>query len=266
MERFNNLMDDMKFAVTLSLKNKGLFLPALLANIVFFVLGIILVIGIVAIATGSMIRLTAISSDGGFASGTNTALIVGLIIGGLILFLLMALMFLILDIGITGMVIGVTDGEKPSAQLFFSSVKSNLLPVFLTNLGLFFIYMFGFVLIIIPLILYMVTVGLLTGGWGMVLFSAAFQALIGYWVLIKVEDHRGGFESIGVNVRFGRRYFWLLVLIVYLQTSFAAFLPGLLGMLGAAFASLFIGYMVITFFKIVVLLSYRRYREALTDF
>lgn len=266
MERFNNLMDDMKFAVTLSLKNKGLFLPALIANIAFFILGIVLLISIVALATGSMIRLTASPFDGGFPSGTSIALITGLIIGGLVIFLLTALMFLILDIGVTGMVIGVTDGEKPSAQLFFSAVKSNLLPVVLTNLGLFFIYILGFILMIIPIILYMVTVGLLTGGWGMVLFSAAFQALIGYWVLIKVEDHRGGFESIGINVRFGRRYFWLLVLIVYLQTSFTAFLPGLLGMIGAVFASLFIGYMVLTFFKIVVLLSYRRYREALNDF
>ena len=91
MERFNNLMDDMKFAVTLSLKNKGLFLPALIANIVFFVLGIVLVIGIVAIATSSIIRLRTSSFDGGFASGPSIALIAGLIIGGLVIFLLMAL-------------------------------------------------------------------------------------------------------------------------------------------------------------------------------
>lgn len=263
MERFNNLMDDMKYAVNLSLQNKGLFLPALIANIIFFIFGILLVIVIVAIATGSLMTLN--SNPGiGFSPSSNIALIIGLGLGIFILFLLMSLMFLILDIGITGMVIGVTDGGKPTAKMFFGAVKTNLLPIIVTNIGLFFIYILGFILILIPLILYMVTVGLLTGGWGMVLFSAAFQAFIGYWVLIKMEDQRGGFESIGLNIRFARQYFWLLVLIVYLQMSFSAYLPSLLGILGAVFASLFISYMVMTFFKIIILVSYRRYRETLT--
>lgn len=261
MERFNHLMDDMKAALTLSLNNKGLFVPALIANVAFFVIGLVLIIAIVAIATGSIISFS--QPDPGFSSTPRLAMVIGLIIALLVIILLMSLMFLILDIGITGMVIGVTDGEPASGKLFFSAVKSNLLPIFLTNIGLFFISILAFILIALPLILYMVTVGLLTGGWGMVLFSSALQAFIGYWVLIKMEDHRGGFESIGINIRFGRHYFWLLVLIVYLQTSFSAYVPGLLGMLGAVFASLFISYIILTFFKIVVLLSYRRYRSTL---
>ncbi len=258
MDRFNILMDDTKEALNLSLENKGLFLPALIANIVVFVLGIFMVVFIIASIVGS---IGVLRNSAGI--GTKLAMVSGIIIAIIVVLLIFTIIFMALDIGITGLVIDVVDGNKPTAATFFHAIKSNLLPVLLTNLGLLVLYFLGFILLLIPLVIYLLTVGILTGGWGMIFLSCVMQTLLGYWVLIKMEDQRGGFESIGVNIKFGRKHFWLMVLIFYMQLSFAAYLPGLLGLLGAALASFFISYVVVTFYKIILLKTYRRYREDL---
>lgn len=257
MERFDHLMDDIKEALILSNGNKRLFLPALLANILIIVLGIVMVVFFVAAMIGTVSAVSDFSMN-----GPRWSMIFGMIIGIVLFLIVFSIVFMALDIGITGLVIGLVDGERPSSSLFFGAIKNNLFPVFLTNLGLTFIYFFGFLLLLIPLVLYMLTVGVLTGGWGMIFLSCMTQTLLGYWVLIKMEDHRGGFESVGVNIRFGKNHFWLMILIIYMQISFAAFIPGLFGLIGMALASFFISYVVTTFYKIVVLLTYRRYRES----
>lgn len=257
MEGFNNLMEDMKESLILSNQRKGIFLPALIANIAIFILGIIALVVIIASVTGTIVA--AINDFDNVVA--NVALISSIILGILILVLIFSILFIALDIGITGLVIGAVDGEKPTASLFFSAVKRHLIPVFFTKIGLGLIILISMILWIIPFVLYLVTVGLLSGGWGMIFLTCVLNALIGFWVLIKIEDHRGGFESIGVNIQFGRSHIWLLILIFYLQINLASFLPGLLGFLGAAIASLFISYMVTTYFKIVLLMTYRRYRK-----
>ena len=259
MERFNNLMDDLKDALTLSYKNKGLFLPALIANIVVLVLGIGAAIFFVVSIIG-----TVASFGNPSMSGPSWKLIATLIIVGIIFILIFSIIMMALDIGISGLVIGVVDGQSPSGNLFFSAIKEHLIPVFLTKFALMFIYSFAFLLLLIPIVLYTVTVGVLTGGWGMLFLTCALQTIIGYWVLIKVEDHRRGFESIGINIRFGRQNFWLIILVMYIQYCMTAFLPNLLGLIGAALASFFISFLVVTIMKIVLLKSYRRYGVTMT--
>lgn len=259
MERFSNLMDDLKDAVTLSYNNKSLFLPALIANIIIFIIGVAAAIFFVVTIIGTLASLNQSTMD-----GVNWQLIIVYILVALVIILFFSIVMIALDIGISGLVIGVVDGDPPSGQRFFSTIKEHLLPVFLTKFALVFIYAFAFLLLVIPLVLYLITVGILTGGWGMLFLTCALQTLLGYWVLIKIEDHRGGFNSIGINIRFGRQNFWLIILVIYIQYCMTAFLPNLLGLIGAALASFFISYLVITVMKIVLLKSYRRYNE-ITD-
>lgn len=258
MNRFENLMTDMKTALALSSRYKGLFLPSLIGNVAFFVLIVIFVIALIVIGAGTAVGVAAYGS-----SDNLEALLLTLSGIGLFLFIMFSLLLitgLVLDIGITGLVVAATEDERPTAAIFFGAVKAHLLPVLGTHIVLFFLYILGFVVLAIPLVIYTFTVGLLSGGWGMVLLMATFRVLLGFWVTIKVADDIGGFESVGENIRFGRRYYWLLILVVYLEISFAGFLPSLLGMIGAAIATFFIGYMVDTYFKIVVLLTYRRHK------
>jgi len=262
MNRFNNLMDDMKESLELSCRYKGIFLPALIGNVVLFIVIILTIVGLVfgMIGTGLGAAMAG-ARDGGF--GAFFAIIGGMILVMFMMILFITIAILIIEIGIIGLVIGVTEDQKPSAGLFFGAVKAHLLPVIGTNIALFFIYIIAFVILLIPLVLYLLTVGLLSGGWAMLLLSSTMQALLGYWVLIKVEDRIGGFEGLRRNIKFGRAYYWLLILVVYLNVSFASYLPGLLGFIGAAIGSIFIAYVVSTYFKIVVLLTYRRYKDSI---
>ena len=254
MNRFSNLMDDMKTALTISGQFKGLFLPAIIANVLLFIMGIGAIIVMVITVAGTFAAMEYMSA----------ASIVGLVLMVLAMFLVTVLVFAALDMGITNIVIKAVDGEKPTAAIFFEGIRKHFFPVILTRIVLWLIYTVVFTVLLIPIILYALTAGILTGGWAMLLMSCTFQALIGYWLIIKMEDQRSGFDSVGVNIGFGRKYYWLMVLIIYLQMAMANYLPNLLGIIGAALGAVFVSYVVATFFKIVILLTYRRYRDSLT--
>lgn len=249
---FNTLMDDMKSALILSKENKGLFIPALLANILFVVVMIAFVVVILISVAGTMF---ATVND-----NFNWSLFIGYFIAAGVFITITSLLFLALDIGISGLVIGVVDGEKVSAGLFFRTIRDTILRIFFTKIGFFFIAAFAFVILFIPVIIYLVTVGIFTAGWGMVFLSCSIQVFFGIWTLILIEDRRQGFESIGVNISFGKKNFWPLLLVFYVNLSLAGYLPSLLGFIGASFAAIFISYMMVTYTKIVLLLSYRRYK------
>lgn len=253
MTRFDALMDDMKKALIISGQYKSLFLPALIINILLFVFIVIAIFSIIAMA----ISIGVVSANGGFQGNIGT--IIGMVVFILIVIVFFTLLTLAVDLGINSLVINAADGIAPSPKNFFKGIKENIVPVFFAGIGLNIIIFFAFILLIVPLILYFVIAGILTGGWGITLFSCTFQGLLGYWTLIKMQDHRGSFESVGVSIKFGRKYYWLIVLMVYLQVSFAAYFPALLGIIGAAFASLFISYAMLIYFKLVYLLTYRRH-------
>ena len=258
MTLFNNLMDDMKEALTLSHRYKGLFLPALIANLIMVVLGFIMIFVVIFFVMGAIMSFTA--------SQANWTYLISIAVITILLILLFSLVFMALDLGINSIVIGSVNGEKPSTQLFFKRIRTFFLKVLMTKIGLFFLYTIGFILLLIPYILYLVTVGVLTGGYGILFITCLLQAFLGSWTLLLMEndDHPiSGFTSIGINIKFGKNYFWLLSLVFFIQLQLTAYLPGLFGLLGATLATLFISYVVSTVFKIVVLLTYRRYKENL---
>lgn len=258
MNRFDNLMTDMKAALALSNRYKGLFLPSLIGNIVFFILLVIFIIALIIIGAGTAFSVAAYDAANNLEAMLLTLSGIGFFL--FVMFSLVLITALVLDIGITGLVVAATEDKRPTAAIFFGAVKAHLLPVLGTHIVLFFLYILGFVVLAIPLVVYTLTVGLLSGGWGMVLLVATFRVLLGFWVIIKVAQDIGGFDSIGENIRFGRHYYWLLILVVYLEISFAGFLPGLLGVIGTAIAGFFIAHVVETYFKIVILLTYRRHK------
>ncbi|VDN48838.1 conserved membrane protein of unknown function [Petrocella atlantisensis] len=258
MNNFNNLMDDMKEALTLSRRYKGLFLPALIANLIMLVLGFVMIFVVIFFVMGTIMSFTA--------SQANWTYLVSIAIITILLILIFSLVFMALDLGINSIVIGSVNGEKPSAKIFFNGIRAFFLKVLLTKIGLFFLYTIGFVLLLIPYLLYLITVGVLTGGYGILFLTCLLQAFLGSWVLLLMEneDHpMSGFSSVAMNLRFGKKYFWLMILVFFIQLQLTAYLPGLFGLLGATLATLFISYVVTTVFKIVVLLTYRRYKENL---
>ena len=255
---FNQLMDDMKEALTLSNRNKGLFLPALIANLIMVILGFIMIFIFIFLVVGTIMSISATQA--------NWSYLISIGIITMLLIILFSLVFMALDLGINSIVIGTVNGEKPSAAIFFKGIRTFFLKVLSTNIGLFFLYTIGFILLLIPYILYLLTVGILTGGYGVLFLSCLFQAFLGSWILLLMEngDNKiGGFSSIGINLKFGKRYFWLMILVFFIQLQLTAYLPSLFGLLGATLATLFISYVVTTIFKIVVLLTYRRYKATL---
>ncbi|MDF1617147.1 hypothetical protein [Petrocella sp. FN5] len=258
MERFNDLMDDMKEALTLSHRYKGLFLPALIANLIMLILGFVMFFVVIIFVMGTIISFSSLE--------TNWSYLMGIAAITILLILVFSLIFMALDLGINSIVIGSVNGEKPTVQIFFKGIRKFFFKVLITKFGLFFLYTIGFIILLVPYILYLLTIGVLTGGYGILFLTCLLQAFLGSWTLLLMENEdypMSGFSSVAMNFKFGKKYFWLMILVFFTQLQLTAYLPGLLGFLGATLATLFISYVVMTVFKIVVLLTYRRYKETI---
>lgn len=251
MTQFELLMDDMKASLELVNQNKKIFIPALIANILFVVIMIVImfasffaIFGVVLAATDSG-RLAFIS-------------ILIMIIIFFILALVFAFAFLVIEVGIIQLVITVLDGSPVTKAAFFQGVKKYIVKVFFTNLLLSIIYVLGFIILLAPYLLYFFTVGILSGGWGMLVPGIVFSTLLGYWILILMNDEGGVFESIGKNIRFGKKHFKLMAFLLFLQTMISVNFPVQSGLGLGGLTTIFISYALSTYFKMVILKTYRR--------
>lgn len=252
MSHFEYLMDDMKEALILSKNNKKLFAPALIANFAF--IGVMMIIGVITF----IILMTSISTISESSTSGNTSRIIFITLAVLILFAFISIFFLVVELGIIRYCIALIDQEPLSAKLFFSGIKTYLIPVFFTNIALTIIYIIGFIILLIPILLYYILIGIPTGGYGLIFLSAAFNSLLGFWTIILMNNKGTCFKSILQNIKFGKQHFKLMTLIFFLQTLFTASLPALFGLILGNLGILFFVLVVSTYFNLVILLTYRR--------
>ncbi len=174
---------------------------------VTFVLSIIVAVVIVFSVIG-----VVISAEFGNIFLGLIPLILGLTLSGIIIISLT----LIFEIGTIGLIINALNGNPYDFNVFKETLSKYYLRAFGTTMGFTIIYSIAFLILLIPILAYMLTIGLLSGGWALLLLSGYAYALTGYWALIMIDSHKGGFESIGQNIRFGAKNWKIMFLIFFL--------------------------------------------------
>lgn len=257
MTKFEHLMDDMKAALILFSKHKKLFLPQIIGAFLSMTITIIIiVIAMVALIGGTAAVLAA-------DVNIMTLLPIGIILA-LVTIILIIATSLIIDVGLINMIKGTLDGDTRGFALFKEGLKKYFFRALATSIGFLIILSLVYSILFIPVILYVLTVGLLSGGWAIILLSSLTQSLIGYWLIIMIDSDNGGFASIRNNLSFGSHHLKLMLLIFFLQTMLSSNLPSYLGMIGILVTFIIVA-MTNTYFKAVILMTYRRYTSPTAD-
>jgi len=253
MSRFDALMDDIQSTLILSVSKKKVFLPALLSGVIGIVLMVVLYLFLVIVGMVYFVQLikqTNFSFESDF----------GLIIGGILIVFFTLICFLIYyllsEIAVNSWVIASLNNTPLTFKLILQNIKSFFFSVFGTYLLLKFLLFFAFLILFIPIIIYVIFSSLLTGGWGFLLFVFAIQSLVGYWMLILMHDRCTGIESLKRNFSFGKKYLSVVLFILALQYFIQSNLP-----IYFTFIAVLLTPVVLTFIKILLLITYKRYTQ-----
>ena len=249
MSRFESLMDDMKIALILSFNKKKVFLPGLLSIVITVIFTIITYILFVFLSIAIIVPI--VNSSENFS---NSLIFVFLAV--LVISLLFIIVYLSFEIAIVSWIVGAVNNEELTFKLITNNIRSYFLPTLGNHSLLFVIGLLATSILAIPIILYLVLSALISGSLGFILLITFIQVYIGYWLLIMVNDSCSGLESIKKNISFGKKYLKLMIFIFILQYLIQTNLPAQFSLLGIVLVPI-----VLTYMRIVILLTYRRYKS-----
>lgn len=255
MSRFELLMDDIRDAIELIKDNKKILVMPIVGGYATMLFSVITIVAFVFITVFGIIGTVAVTAS------FNPLLLIGIIISIFVIAILIGAVSLIFEIGIIGLVKELMDGNPYHFDHFKNALQQYYLRGLGTSIGMSFIVGLIFLILLIPLAIYLLTVGVLSGGWGMVLLSLWVQSLIGFWQVLMIENGAGGFASVGENLRFGSKNLKILILIFFIGSMLSTNAMLYFGWAGAIASIGFAG-IVNTHIKVVIIKSYRRYSKA----
>jgi hypothetical protein len=248
---FNELMDDCKHALSLVWSNPWIALPYVLQA---------LLIGI--IAGGLAVVFILMFVVGAIGASNNSIHIWGMIIPFLIGLPLITLLFsslaAMVDAGSISLFARVVEGHRPNSALFWEGVGRHFLPMWGIRL-----FLGALVLILSPLlallvIIFSVTVGILSGGWGMIVIPVLSMVFFAAWPMALILDGQGGFKALKAGIRLGRNYFWGMFVLALAATLVGQHLSTAFGPILTIIIGWVIAILVNAWFKMTVLLIFRR--------
>lgn len=254
---FDELMDDFKNALLISSKNKRIFAP------VFIKLGLAILFFIFCIVEFVFAIIGLSNMNEGMLWQEVVHKLPMLIGFGLLTYLLYLAGSSFLEAGSISLYKTASDDINPGSADFFGGVKKYFFKMFG---GLLLINIIVIILSPILLLLYLIfalIVGTLTAGWGIVWLSVVMLVYFKAWTTIVVMDDKSPVSAILASIRFGGKYFWtifVLMLSYLLITKYAIIAFGLLPALAAGW---FFAGITTTYFRMVLLLIYKRKKEEL---
>lgn len=254
---FDEIMDDCKQALVIANKHKSIFVPIFLKLALWIGLAVYVVVGLIS----GIIKYKDLLDYNFIDFSPLLEILPAIVAFGLILYVLILVGFSIIDVGSINVFKTALSDTKPRFSHFTEGIRKYLLKVML---GKFLVHLF--MLIFLPLfailyILYVVIVGTLTGGWGIVFLGIFITVYFGTWVTITVIEGYSPLKAIGRSFRLGRKYFKGLFVILLASTLLASYAASLFGILAALLAGWFLAGVVTTYFKLVVMLIYYRNKE-----
>lgn len=254
MNWFNLLMDDFKKSLIHAKENQGIFLPALIQAGLSVVLGVIFVILIyVFVILGVMV--TVIHSKHPFALGVGSLAIISVAV---IVFSLFSLAFsTVFQVGTIYLIKQSLQGKKPTKQNFITGVKTYFLNIFGTNLIFSLLVSLCFLILLVFILFYVLTVGILSAGWGILILPVLFNVFLGTWIIIAVEENCSGYVAIKKSIRIGKKQFKTFFLLFFSMTAFSYGFGQVLGTL-SLLAMPVLTMIIITFYNLLLMTVYQR--------
>jgi hypothetical protein len=257
---FDNIMDDCKKGLKVAGDHKGIFIPILVnagIHILFFIL-LFIVLMTYFIAHGRDLGNIADSP------GNYMGMIITLIIGGLISYLILTILGCLLESGTVQLYKLAVEGIQPRASWFIDGAKRHFIRILGGTLIFHIITFVLLIPILVIMVLYTFTVGILTAGWGLILVGVIYGVYFNAWTIAVAVDNKGPIEAIGASMRLGKRYFRGLFVLTLAGIMISQFLTSAFGPLVAFVGGWFISGVVLAFLKLVVLLVYKRSKEKFT--
>lgn len=256
---FDEIMDDCKNALQIANKNKGIFIPIFIKlglNILLIILSIIFVIG-------NIVMITNLSIQGMEDLQILLREIPAFLIVGAIIYLIYLLGDSLIEVGSINLLKVAAGGNKAKFSCFFEGIKSYFLKILGGKLIILLIFLVLSPIIIVLYILYTALIGTLSGGWGITFLSVLVAVYFASWTTAIVVDDISPLKAIGLSFRLGKKYFWGLFIIILSSTLIGSYIAVAFGSLIALFGGWLIAGVILTYFKLVVLLIYNRKREEL---
>lgn len=256
---FDEIMDDCKQALQVASHHKGIFIPRIVYALIILLFFVILFIGLVMFFVGSIVQLSTTPHD--FEKLVSN--LWPMIIGGIGIYLLLIVLSAAVEVGSIHLYKLAIEGIRPKTAYFFDGIKKHFFKVFGLSFLANTLFLILSPLILALFILYAVTIGILTSGWGITLLSILLGTYLNVWTIAVVVDDVGPFKALARSFKLGRKYFWAMFVLTLSLYILVRYLIFAFGLLVAAAVGWIIYSVIITLFKLVFVLVYRRKREEL---
>jgi len=254
---FDNLMDDCKNGLLIADKHKGVFVPIFLRLAMNIIIGVVTVISVIAMIAGGTFA--------GIADAEPFKIVMSVLVSGGILMLIGYIVYLLLwgliEVGSINLYRAALNDEKPTKAHFFGGIKSYIGKVFAGKLLIHFVCIIASPILIALYLIFLVLVGIPTGGWGAVFLSVAIGVYFATWTIAIVHDNLSAVQGIKTSFRLARQRFKPLFVIILTSLMIIQFSVSLIGPLGTFFAGWLISGVLGTYFRIVIYMTYMRYSD-----
>lgn len=254
---FEELMDDFKSALLLSGKYKGMYVPVFFKLAMGIILGVVFIGSFIGMLTGGILASELMTEPFKVAMSVIGSMSVVIII----IMLIYCILWSIIEIGTISLINAALLDEKPSKEHFMNGIKNFLGGTVLTKIIIDLICLITFPIWMVLFIIFMLTVGILTGGWGLVLLGAVISALLISWPIVVVNGGKRGFGAIMESIDFGRKNLRSMVIVVVFASLVSGYASTILGPVAALIGAWLIGGAIMIYAKVIIVMKYTRYKE-----
>ena len=251
---FDKIMEDCKQALIISNKNKGIFIPIFIQLVISIFAGIVIFI----IAFASIFGIINSHFYSYNIWDEFIKILPFLIISSTIFAFIFIVLNALIEVGSINLYKAAAQGTKPSAKIFLQGIKSYFLKVFGGSIFLGMVTLVLSPLLFALFILYTLIIGVLSAGWGMTFLSAIVLVFFLPWPIIVVLEDVSPLKAIGQSFKFGKENFLPLFIALLGYTLLNRYLVAGFGVFVAALGGWFVSGVLTTYFKVVVLLFYKR--------
>ena len=258
---FNNLMDDLKKAFLVSNEYRGVFVPVFLKLAMNIIVGILIVVGIIT----SMVSGAFAGADGASPIEVATKIIGPALFYIGFAYLIYIILASLIEVGSINIYKVAIDGRRPEKSDFTGVIKNYIARVISGKLLIHFLVLILLPIIIVVYVIYMILIGIITSGWGLIALSVIIDMYFAVWTIAIVNDDMTVIKSLKHSFRFARRNFKTMFVLLLSSFMIIQYTVTILGPFGAFFVGWFIGGVLRTFFKIATYITYLRYNEVQSD-
>lgn len=258
---FDEIMDDCKQALKTSNENKGIFAPIFVNLVLVILLAIFLIINTIFLF-GDVIKAIIRDVKAYEIFATNLP---SIIIIGVITYLLVVVGISLMKAGSINLYQKAVNNINLQISDFFDGIKQSFFKLFKGTLFIHLIILLISPIVLGLFILYSVTIGFLTGGWGVLFLSSFVAVFFAAWPIITVVDNIRPLKAILLGFKLGKQYLPALFILMIANIMIGNYLVTVLGPFGAIIAGWFINGVVGTYFSVVILLVYNRKKQSLLD-